>query len=220
VTWIVDTCVLLDVRLNDAMFGRASATCLAHLLPKGLAITSTTFVELAPAFRGDSALLEAFLDQVGVAHQALPGSVQGLTPAWEADDTAHAFGAWHRHVLARRSSGGTIPRRPFIAAGIPDRHFFARVTAPRKATRYLFTTTTIAEHYLIDRCMYVMFLHASRLPDIRDFRPGADPGAAVGPAGASSVTRSAGALGGDRWRSPVAPRAAGLKKTLAMRAPG
>ncbi len=111
-TWIVDTCVLLDVRLNDARFGRASATCLAHLLPQGLAITSTTFIELAPAFRGDSALLEAFLDQVGVAHQALPGSVQGLTPAWEADDTAHAFGAWHRHVQARRSSGGTIPRRP------------------------------------------------------------------------------------------------------------
>ena len=119
-TWIVDTCVLLDVRLNDATFGRSSAMCLAHLLPQGLAITSTTFVELAPAFRGDTALLEAFLDQVGVAHQALPGSVQGLTPAWDADDTAHAFAAWHQHVQARRASGGTIPRRPiadlFIAS--------------------------------------------------------------------------------------------------------
>ena len=111
-TWIVDTCVLLDVRLNDATFGRPSAACLAHLLPQGLAITSTTFIELAPAFRGDAALLEAFLDQVGVAHQALPGSVQGLTPAWEAADTASAFTAWNRHVLARRASGGTIPRRP------------------------------------------------------------------------------------------------------------
>ena len=82
------------------------------LLPQGLAIASTTAIELAPAFRGDVALLETFLDQVGVAHQALPGSVQGLTPAWSQEDTAAAFAAWHRHVQARRAGGGTIPRRP------------------------------------------------------------------------------------------------------------
>jgi hypothetical protein len=58
------------------------------------------------------ALAEAFLDEVGVAHQALPGSVQGLTPAWGEDDTAYAFTAWHRHTQARRASGGVIPRRP------------------------------------------------------------------------------------------------------------
>ncbi len=111
-TWIVDTCVLLDVRLNDATFGRSSAECLAELLPQGLAITSTTYIELAPAFRGEVALVDEFLDEVGVAHQAFPGSVLGLTPAWSEDDTAHAFAAWHRHTQARRSSGGTMPRRP------------------------------------------------------------------------------------------------------------
>jgi predicted nucleic acid-binding protein len=111
-TWIVDTCVLLDVHLNDAAFGRTSAACLAHLLPQGLAITSTTFIELGPAFRGNLALAEVFLDEVGVAHQALPGSVQGLTPAWSEDDTTYAFGAWHRQTQARRASGGVIPRRP------------------------------------------------------------------------------------------------------------
>ena len=111
-TWIVDTCVLLDVHLNDPTFGRSSATCLAHLLPQGLAITSTTFIELGPAFRGKIALAEAFLDEVGVAHQAFPGSVLGLTPAWTEDDTIHAFAAWHRQTQARRASGGTIPRRP------------------------------------------------------------------------------------------------------------
>ena len=111
-TWIVDTCVLLDVHLSDATFGRTSAACLAHLLPQGLAITSTTFIELGPAFRGNLGLAEAFLDEVGVAHQALPGSVQGLTPAWGENDTVYAFGAWHRQTQARRASGGTIPRRP------------------------------------------------------------------------------------------------------------
>jgi hypothetical protein len=111
-TWIVDTCVLLDVHMGDLAFGRTSASCLAHLLQQGLAITSTTYIELAPAFRGNVALMEAFLDEVGVAHQALPGSVQGLTPAWSEEDTAYAFTAWHHHTQARRASGGVIPRRP------------------------------------------------------------------------------------------------------------
>jgi hypothetical protein len=136
-TWIVDTCVLLDVHLSDATFGRISAACLAQLLPQGLAITSTTFIELAPAFRGNVALVEAFLDEVGVAHQALPGSVQGLTPAWSEEDTAYAFAAWHRHTQARRASGGAIPRRPvadlFIAT--VARRFTGVVT--RNGTHFL-----------------------------------------------------------------------------------
>jgi predicted nucleic acid-binding protein len=111
-TWIVDTCVLLDVHLSDPTFGRSSAACLAHLLPQGLAITSTTFIELGPAFRGDIALAETFLDEVGVAHEAFPGAVEGLTPAWDQDDTAVAFAAWSRHTQARRASGGSVPRRP------------------------------------------------------------------------------------------------------------
>jgi len=111
-TWIVDTGVVLDIRLKDPQFGRPSATCLAHLLPQGLAITSTTYIELAPAFRGDADLLDAFLDQVGLARQAFPGSVRGLTSVWDEADTAFAFAAWHRHAQARRASGGTIPRRP------------------------------------------------------------------------------------------------------------
>ena len=143
-TWIVDTCVLLDVHLNDPTCGRSSAACLAHLLPQGLAITSTTFIELGPAFRGNRALAEAFLDEVGIAHQTFPGSVEGLTPAWTEDDTAYAFAAWHRHTQARRASGGTIPRRPvadlFIAtvarrfAGIVTRNIahFEAFSADKK----------------------------------------------------------------------------------------
>lgn len=142
-TWIVDTCVLLDIHLNDATFGHTSAACLAHFLPQGLAITSTTFIELGPAFRGDIVLAEAFLDEVGVAHQALPRSVQGLAPAWSEDDTTYAFAAWHRQTQVRRASGGVLSRRPvadlFIAtvarrfAGIVTRngaHFQAFDSGP------------------------------------------------------------------------------------------
>lgn len=129
-TWVIDTCVLLDIRLNDSTFGRPSAACLAHLLPQGLAITHITYIELAPAFRGETALLDAFLDRVGVAHQAFPGAVEGLTPAWTEADTAAAFTAWHHLTQARRASGGTLPRRPVadLLIGTMARRFAGIVT--------------------------------------------------------------------------------------------
>lgn len=52
-SWIVDTCVLLDVRLADPKFGRASAACLEAHSPDGLRLCPITFVEIAPSFRGD-----------------------------------------------------------------------------------------------------------------------------------------------------------------------
>lgn len=113
--WIVDSCMELDVHLSDATSGRTSAACLAHFLPQGHAITSTTFNMLGPAFRGNIALEEAFLVEVRVAHQAFPGSMHGLAPSWSEDDTAYAFAAWHRQAhhrqaQAQRSSGDTVPR--------------------------------------------------------------------------------------------------------------
>ena len=40
--WVVDTSVLLDVRMNDAVFGLASAQCLATHLADGLVISPMT----------------------------------------------------------------------------------------------------------------------------------------------------------------------------------
>ena len=52
-TWVVDTCVVLDVLEDDPQFGRASARLLERLLREGLAISPVTMVELAAAFGGD-----------------------------------------------------------------------------------------------------------------------------------------------------------------------
>lgn len=50
-TWVVDTCVVLDVLEDDPQFGRASAKLLENLLRDGLAVSPVTMVELAAAFR-------------------------------------------------------------------------------------------------------------------------------------------------------------------------
>jgi predicted nucleic acid-binding protein len=116
-TWLVDTCVLLDLLVNDPQFGLSSATCLNRLLPQGLAISSTTYIELAPAFRGDAELMATFLAQVGIASPA--------SPKWLPTDTTNAFSAWHRQVSARRASGGSEPRRPvadLLIATVACRH--------------------------------------------------------------------------------------------------
>jgi len=46
--WVVDTCILLDIRLLDEAFGVRSAHCLEDRLPDGLVISPITYVELAP----------------------------------------------------------------------------------------------------------------------------------------------------------------------------
>ncbi len=64
--WVVDTSVLLDIRLNDPRFGITSATCLAWRHKDGLVLCPVTSIELAPAFRGEYPLQQAFLRQIGV----------------------------------------------------------------------------------------------------------------------------------------------------------
>jgi len=99
-TWIVDTCVILDVLEADPQFGLESAKLLEKLLPEGLAIGPVTMVELAAAFAGNLSEQKSFLDQAGVSYHE----------AWTAADTETAHAAWNSYVAARR--GHKIPRRP------------------------------------------------------------------------------------------------------------
>lgn len=92
----MDTSVLLDVRMNDAAFGLASAQCLAAHLANGLVISPMTYVELAPAFNGDARLQEEFLEQNGV---------EWLEP-WTHADTEGAHRLWADHVKRKRSGHG------------------------------------------------------------------------------------------------------------------
>ena len=106
--WVVDTSVLLDVRMNDATFGLASAQCLAAHLSDGLVISPVTFAELAPAFNVDVRLQEQFLEQNGV---------EWLEP-WTHADTEKTHRLWADHVKRKRAGQGS--KRPiadmFIAA--------------------------------------------------------------------------------------------------------
>ncbi len=99
-TWIVDTCIVLDIFENDPQFGKASAKLLERLLPDGLAISPVTMVELSAAFAGDLAEQKNFLDQAGVSHGE----------PWTVADTEAAHAAWNSYVLARRAQ--KIAKRP------------------------------------------------------------------------------------------------------------
>jgi len=99
-TWVVDTCVVIDVLENDPSFGLRSATLLEQNLAEGLSICPVTFVELAPTFEGDLEQQEHFLEQAGIDSRS----------GWTAADTRTAHQAWHLHIAARRS--GILPKRP------------------------------------------------------------------------------------------------------------
>jgi predicted nucleic acid-binding protein len=99
-TWIVDTCVVIDVLENDPEFGLRSARLLEQVLSEGLAVSPVTFIELAPAFEGDLVVQKRFLTQVGISHDL----------GWTLADTEAAHMAWHHHIEGRRS--GVIPKRP------------------------------------------------------------------------------------------------------------
>jgi predicted nucleic acid-binding protein len=98
--WVVDSCVLLDIRMNDADFGLASANCLAAHLSEGLTIAPITYVELAPAFRGDMAIQNAFLERTGIEWLSF----------WTRTDTEAAHHLWAEHVQKKRTGlGGKRP---------------------------------------------------------------------------------------------------------------
>lgn len=98
--WVVDTSVLIDIYLPDPVFAQASAQCLAAHLANGLVISPMTYVELAPAFDGDTRLQEQFLEENGV---------EWLDP-WTHADTENAHQLWAAHVKRKRAGQGS--KRP------------------------------------------------------------------------------------------------------------
>jgi predicted nucleic acid-binding protein len=98
--WVVDTCVLLDIRMKDERFGLKSADCLAAHLRDGLAIAPVTYVELAPAFGGDARIQEEFLGRTGVE----------WVTSWTRADTEMAHRLWGEYVRAKRA--GALGKRP------------------------------------------------------------------------------------------------------------
>jgi len=100
-SWVVDTCVIIDVLEDASEHNGVSVALLKRLAPDGLLLCPVSFVELAPAFEGDIKRQCDFLDETGIRYK--------LT-AWLMKDTYCAHAAWYRQVAARRA--GVAPRRP------------------------------------------------------------------------------------------------------------
>ena len=99
-SWLVDTCVLLDILDADPAFGPASARIIDRLAPEGLEISPVTSVEIAPSFLGDADRQELFLREIGVS----------ISSNWDIEARRAAEAAWTAHVIARRK--GLAAKRP------------------------------------------------------------------------------------------------------------
>jgi len=100
--WVVDTCILLDIGLDDPAFGKASEALLQDKVGDGLVISPVTFVELAPAFSGDLGALRRFLSALAVDH----------AEPWQEQDTEKAARAWSRHIARRHEHPSRSVKRP------------------------------------------------------------------------------------------------------------
>ena len=97
---VVDTCILIDVLVNDPKFGRLSALCLKRYVREGLVICPVTMVELSPAFEGNIEQQKAFLKLCGISYD------QNFSNS----DIVSAHEAWNRYVTKKRLK--SIPKRP------------------------------------------------------------------------------------------------------------
>ena len=99
-SWLVDSCVLIDILDSDSAFAQSSAAKIADMVDLGLFVSPVTTIEIAPAFLGDSDKLDHFLWEIGVS----------ISDRW--DDVARraAQSAWAAHIAAKRR--GAAPKRP------------------------------------------------------------------------------------------------------------
>ena len=99
-TWVVDTCVLIDVFRGDKTFAVMSSMALQSKLDDVLTVAPITYVELSPEFNGDAAAQDAFLDAMWI-HRDFNGSKEAVLLAHK---------AWHEHIMRKRA--GSARKRP------------------------------------------------------------------------------------------------------------
>ena len=99
-SWIVDTCVIIDILRGDTEFSMPSADALDAKMGDGLLIAPITYVELAPSFGGDVAEQDELLADFGI----------GVEFGDNRDEILLAHRAWYDHVSRKRM--GVEKRRP------------------------------------------------------------------------------------------------------------
>jgi len=133
--WVVDTCLLLDIGLDDPHFAGKTEFLLKDKIADGLLICPVTFIELAPGFGGQTKALEEFLFNLGI----------GCREDWTWDDTKSATGAWSLHVRKRRAK--QAPKRPVadIMIGAFASRFQGLLTRNAEDFNKVFPNLTIVE---------------------------------------------------------------------------
>lgn len=99
-TWVVDTCVVIDLVERDGEFGEVSAAALASKIDDSFVITPITYVELGPVFDGDRERQDAFLKESWIDFD-FAGNKEAVVAAHK---------AWYEHVLRKRK--GEATKRP------------------------------------------------------------------------------------------------------------
>jgi predicted nucleic acid-binding protein len=133
--WVVDTCLLLDVALDDPKFFSASARLLDAKQSDGLLVCPVSVVEISPVFAGQIAVVTEFLERLNIP-PAEP---------WTHTDTQAAFTAWNNYVAAKRQ--GQISKRPIadVLIGAFAMRFQELLTRNPSDFRQLFPALTIVE---------------------------------------------------------------------------
>jgi len=126
--WVVDTCVILDVLVDDPQFGKHSATFLQNHMSEGLVLPPFSYVELAPAFQGHNHFQDEFLDLAGVEYHTV----------WTWAHTQIAHHAWQRYCVLKRQ--GVTPKRPLadILIGAFATKFQGLITRNDKDFKHIF----------------------------------------------------------------------------------
>ena len=99
-TWVLDTCVLLDLVCNDKTFADCASRAIQAKLDEALTIAPITYVELAPQFLGNVERQNEFLRDLWIECD-FGGSM---------DSVLAAHHAWYEHVLRKRK--GEVAKRP------------------------------------------------------------------------------------------------------------
>ena len=132
-TWVVDTCVIIDILDRHAEFAGPSSRTLESKLDDVLTIAPLTYVELAPAFNGNVVEQDRFLESLWIQCD-FDGSRDAVL-------TAHK--AWYEHITRKRA--GQVTKRPIadIMIGAYAMQKGGLITRNEDDFRALFPSLTI-----------------------------------------------------------------------------
>jgi len=134
-SWVVDTCVLIDILEEDPDFGRGSAACLRDHLSEGLLISPVSMIELSPAFEGNMAAQKEFLNLCGVDYE----------DDFVFKDVVHGHKAWRHYIRKKRLQH--VAKRPIadIMIGAFALRFEGLITRNAKDFRPWFPELNLVE---------------------------------------------------------------------------